>query len=144
MVDAGVTDMARCVDAMEETLVLVADGDYRMAVASAVSQRPSLKNLKVKGRSEASTKRSAEWFESEFPQLNVSVATTGQDAIEGSDIVVTAASTPKGGPQEFPYVNRAWLKPGAPRAQPRGRAYRRRPRHLGRRPPRGRLPGSLR
>ncbi|WP_245974976.1 tyramine oxidase subunit B [Corynebacterium alimapuense] len=31
MVEAGVTDIARCVDVMEETLVLLADGDYMMA-----------------------------------------------------------------------------------------------------------------
>lgn len=37
MVDAGVTDMAGCVDAMEETLILVADGDYRMAGALVLS-----------------------------------------------------------------------------------------------------------
>lgn len=30
---AGVTDMAACVDAMEETLTLLATGDYRMAGA---------------------------------------------------------------------------------------------------------------
>lgn len=31
MIDAGVTDIASCVDVMEETLVLLAKGDYRMA-----------------------------------------------------------------------------------------------------------------
>ena len=37
MIAAGVTDIAACVDTMEETLVLLADGDYRMAGASANS-----------------------------------------------------------------------------------------------------------
>ena len=31
MIAAGVTDMARCVDVMEETLVLLRRGDFRMA-----------------------------------------------------------------------------------------------------------------
>lgn len=31
MVKAGVTDMARCVDTMEEVFVLLHKGDYRMA-----------------------------------------------------------------------------------------------------------------
>lgn len=31
MIAAGVTDIGRCVDVMEETLVLLADGDYQMA-----------------------------------------------------------------------------------------------------------------
>lgn len=31
MIEAGVTDIARCIDVMEEALVLLADGDYMMA-----------------------------------------------------------------------------------------------------------------
>ncbi|HZK31923.1 MAG TPA: tyramine oxidase subunit B [Corynebacterium sp.] len=34
MIEAGVTDSAKCVETMEETLILLADGDYRMAGAS--------------------------------------------------------------------------------------------------------------
>lgn len=37
MIAAGVTDSARCVDVMEETLILLAQGDYRMAGQSANS-----------------------------------------------------------------------------------------------------------
>ena len=37
MIDAGVTDSAQCVEAMEETLILLAEGDYRMAGATANS-----------------------------------------------------------------------------------------------------------
>lgn len=37
MIAAGVTDIARCVDVMEETLVLLADQDYRMAGQNANS-----------------------------------------------------------------------------------------------------------
>src|SRR5690606_15977518 len=37
MVAAGVTDSAQCVETMEETLILLAAGDYRMAGASANS-----------------------------------------------------------------------------------------------------------
>lgn len=37
MIEAGVTDVGRCVDTMEETLILLAEGDYRMAGASADS-----------------------------------------------------------------------------------------------------------
>ena len=37
MIAAGVTDMARCVDVMEETLVLLRNGDFRMAGATAMS-----------------------------------------------------------------------------------------------------------
>ncbi|MCQ9370896.1 tyramine oxidase subunit B [Corynebacterium sp. 35RC1] len=37
MIEAGVTDIAKCIDVMEETLVLLADGDYRMAGQNANS-----------------------------------------------------------------------------------------------------------
>jgi ornithine cyclodeaminase len=37
MIAAGVTDMARCVDVMEEALVLLKQGDFRMAGLSAMS-----------------------------------------------------------------------------------------------------------
>lgn len=37
MVAAGVTDIARCTDVMEETLILLADNDYRMAGQNANS-----------------------------------------------------------------------------------------------------------
>lgn len=37
MIEAGVTDMARCVDVMEETLILLRQGDFRMAGATAMS-----------------------------------------------------------------------------------------------------------
>lgn len=40
MIAAGVTDSAACVETMEETLILLADGDYRMAGASANSHGP--------------------------------------------------------------------------------------------------------
>ncbi|MGX1738339.1 tyramine oxidase subunit B [Corynebacterium flavescens] len=37
MIEAGVTDIARCIDVMDETLVLLADEDYRMAGQNANS-----------------------------------------------------------------------------------------------------------
>lgn len=37
MIEAGVKDMARCVDVMEEALVLLRQGDFRMAGANAMS-----------------------------------------------------------------------------------------------------------
>lgn len=37
MIEAGVTDIARCIDVMDETLGLLADEDYRMAGQNANS-----------------------------------------------------------------------------------------------------------
>ena len=57
MIAAGVTDMARCVDVMEETLVLLRRGDFRMAGANAMShgamisfpKEPEFENMPADG-----------------------------------------------------------------------------------------------
>lgn len=57
MIAAGVTDSAKCVDAMEEVLILLAEGDYRMAGASANShgaqinfpKNPKFENMPADG-----------------------------------------------------------------------------------------------
>lgn len=57
MIEAGVTDMARCVDVMEETLVLLRQGDFRMAGPTAMShgamidfpQEPEFANMPADG-----------------------------------------------------------------------------------------------
>lgn len=57
MIDAGVTDMKRCVDVMEETLVLLRQGDFRMAGPTAMShgamidfpKEPQFENMPADG-----------------------------------------------------------------------------------------------
>lgn len=57
MIAAGVTDMARCVDVMEEALVLLRQGDFRMAGPTAMShgamisfpQKPEFPNMPADG-----------------------------------------------------------------------------------------------
>lgn len=85
----------------------------RTIFASAVSQRPGITNLKIKGRSEKSTERAAQWFRENYPEIKVHVVTTEQEAIEDSDIMIAGTSTSKDGPQAFPYFKREWIKPGA-------------------------------
>ena len=41
----------------------------RTILGSAMSQRPSIKKVKVKGRSQASTQKAVDWIKNEFPQL---------------------------------------------------------------------------
>ena len=69
--------------------------------------------MKVKGRSEASTYRAAKWYSESFPELDVQVVHSEQEAIENSDILIAGTSTSKDGPQAFPYFKSEWLKPGA-------------------------------
>lgn len=81
---------------------------------AALSQRPSIEEVKIKGRSPESTQRVAEWFREQYPQLkDVRIVDSEQEAIEGSDIVISGTSTSPDGPSGFPYFKRDWIKPGA-------------------------------
>ena len=98
-----------------ETVGIIGPGVMsRTIFASSLTQRPSIKHLKIKGRSAGSTQRTADWFRENFPHLeSVTVVDTEQEAIEGSDILIGGTSTSPDGPQGFPYFKREWLKPGA-------------------------------
>ncbi|MGD7003177.1 tyramine oxidase subunit B [Corynebacterium halotolerans] len=80
---------------------------------SAVSQRPGIDTVKIKGRSAGSTDKAADWFRENHPNVDVQVVDTEQEAIEDSDIVIGGTSTSKEGPSGFPHFRRKWLKPGA-------------------------------
>lgn len=80
---------------------------------SAVSQRPGIDTVKIKGRSAGSTQKAADWFTENHPNVTVQIVETEQEAIEGSDIVIGGTSTSKDGPSGFPYFKREWIKPGA-------------------------------
>ncbi|WP_394281323.1 tyramine oxidase subunit B [Corynebacterium sp.] len=97
-----------------ETVGIIGPGVMsRTIFSSAMSQRPSIKNLKIKGRSPESTERAANWFREKFPEVNVTVVDSEQAAIEDSDILIGGTSTSKDGPSGFPYFKTEWLKPGA-------------------------------
>ena len=97
-----------------ETVGVIGPGVMsRTIFAAAVSQRPSINKVKIKGRSEGSTKRAADWFRENFPDVAVEIVDSEQAAIEGSDIVIAGTSTSDEGPSGFPYFKREWIKPGA-------------------------------
>lgn len=97
-----------------ETVGIIGPGVMsRTILSAAISQRPTIKTVKVKGRSEASTQRAAAWYSESFPELDVQVVSSEQEAIEGSDIMIGGTSTSKGGPADFPFFKKEWLKPGA-------------------------------
>lgn len=86
----------------------------RTILGAAISQRPGIETVKVKGRSEASTRAAVEWISKEFPDLkDVRTVDSEQEAIEDSDILIAGTSTSDEGPKGFPYFKREWLKPGA-------------------------------
>lgn len=98
-----------------ETVGIIGPGVMsRTIFASALSQRPGIKHLKIKGRSPESTNRVAEYFRETYPQLeSVTVVDSERAAIEGSDILIAGTSTSPDGPSGFPYFKRDWIKPGA-------------------------------
>ena len=86
----------------------------RTILGSAMSQRPSIKKVKVKGRSQASTQKAVDWIKNEFPQLEeVRIVETEEEAIRDSDILIAGTSTASDGPSGFPYFKKEYLKPGA-------------------------------
>ncbi|QFQ02101.1 ornithine cyclodeaminase [Corynebacterium urogenitale] len=97
-----------------ETVGIIGPGVMSRTIFDAtLSQRPGIKTLKIKGRSEKSTERAAQYFREKYPQLSVSVVTSEQEAIEGSDIAIAGTSTSKDGPSGFPYFKKEYIKPGA-------------------------------
>ncbi|OHR26400.1 ornithine cyclodeaminase [Corynebacterium sp. HMSC072B09] len=86
----------------------------RTILGSAMSQRPGIKKVKVKGRSQASTQKAVDWIKNEFPQLEeVRIVETEEEAIRDSDILIAGTSTSSDGPAGFPYFKKEYLKPGA-------------------------------
>src|SRR5699024_9214596 len=69
-----------------ETVGIIGPGVMsRTIFDSAMSQRPGIKRLKIKGRSPESTNRVAEYFRDTYPQLeSVTVVDSEQAAIEDS------------------------------------------------------------
>src|SRR5699024_6026347 len=97
-----------------ETVGIIGPGVMsRTIFASALTQRPSIRRVKIKGRSEGSTRRVAEELRAKYPQIEVEIVDSEQAAIEGSDILIAGTSTSPDGPSGFPYFRREWLKPGA-------------------------------
>ena len=97
-----------------ETVGIIGPGVMsRTIFASALSQRPGIRRVKIKGRSEGSTRRVAEELRAKYPELEVEVVDSEKAAIEGSDILIAGTSTSPDGPSGFPYFKREWIKPGA-------------------------------
>jgi len=85
----------------------------KTALAAALAVRDKVKTVKVKGRSQESLNRFIEYVEEEFPQIeNIEVAEQIKGAVEGSDIVIIATSTPTGDISKYPYIKEEWIDPG--------------------------------
>ena len=85
----------------------------KTALAAAMAVRPGLKKVKVKGRGKDSLERFMEHVRSEYPGVEVCAVDTIEEAVKDSDIVSVSTSSPTGDPSQYPYIDEAWIKPGA-------------------------------
>ena len=85
-----------------------------ITVETFAALRPTLDTLKIKGRGRASIDRCIAYVKEKCPQFkNIEVVDTIEDCVKGSDIMSFATSSPTGGHENYPYVKREWIKPGA-------------------------------
>ena len=97
-----------------ETIGIVGPGVMgKTALAAAVAVRPTLKNVKVKGRGKASLQKFVDHAKKEYPELNIYAVDTIEEAVRDSDIVSVSTSSPTGDPALYPYIAEEWIKPGA-------------------------------
>ncbi|MDY6280092.1 MAG: tyramine oxidase subunit B [Roseburia faecis] len=97
-----------------ETIGIVGPGVMsKTALAAAVAVRPTLKNVKVKGRGKASLQKFVNHAKKEYPELNIYAVDTIEEAVRDSDIVSVSTSSPTGDPSLYPYIAEEWIKPGA-------------------------------
>lgn len=85
----------------------------KTALAAAMAVRPGLKKVKVKGRGKDSLERFMEHVRSEYSGVEVCAVDTIEEAVKDSDIVSVSTSSPTGDPSQYPYIDEAWIKPGA-------------------------------
>src|SRR5699024_1494683 len=98
-----------------ETVGIIGPGVMsRTILSAAISQRPTINKVKVKGRFAGSTERAAQCSREDLPQVeDVTVVDAEQEAVEGPDILIAGSSPSPDGPSGFPYFKTDWLKPGA-------------------------------
>lgn len=97
-----------------DTIGIVGPGVMsKTALAAAMTVRPSLKTIKVKGRGKASLDKFIEQAKEDYPGVNVYGVDTIEEAVRNSDIVSVSTSSPTGDPSLYPYIDEKWIKPGA-------------------------------
>lgn len=85
----------------------------KTALAAAMAVRPTLKNIKVKGRGKASLDKFIAHVKAEYPGVNVYAVDSIEEAVRDADIVSVSTSSLTGDPNLYPYIAEEWIKPGA-------------------------------
>jgi len=86
----------------------------KTALASFVAVRPTIDTVKIKGRGQKSLDVFIEYVKKELPSIkNIEVVDDIESVVRGSDVVCLATSATIGNLDEYPFVDEAWIKPGA-------------------------------
>ena len=97
-----------------DTIAIVGPGTMsKTALAAAMTVRPTIKTIRVKGRGKASLERFVAYAKAQYPDADVYGVETMEEAVRDADIVSVSTSTPTGDPSLYPYIAEEWIKPGA-------------------------------
>ena len=85
----------------------------KTAFDAAMTVRPGIELVKVKGRGLESLKKFEAFVKEKYPQVRVEIVDSIEEAVRDADIVSAATSSPTGDPNEYPYIKEEWIKKGA-------------------------------
>jgi ornithine cyclodeaminase len=86
----------------------------KTAFDATMAVREGIETVKIKGRSKESINGFIRYIKEKYPSVkNFQVVETMEEAVRDSDIVHVATSSPTGDIKEYPYIEEAWIKPGA-------------------------------
>lgn len=97
-----------------DTMAIVGPGVMsKTALAAALTVRPTIRKVKVKGRGRKSLDTFIDRVSKMYPDVEFIPAATMEEAVRDADIVSVSTSTPTGDPSLYPYIAEDWIKPGA-------------------------------
>lgn len=98
-----------------ETVAIIGPGVMsKTTLEGLLKQRPMVKEVKIKGRSQGSTERAAQEIRDQYPQIEkVTVVDSEQEVVKDAQVIITGANASPKGSSEFPQVKGEWLSPGA-------------------------------
>lgn len=90
----------------------------KTSLAAFVATCPELCEVRIKGRGQRSIDSFVAFVHKEFPQItSVVVCDTNEEAVRGADVISVTATAMSSDDlaivETFPYIDSAWLKPGA-------------------------------
>ena len=94
---------------------LIGPGVIGRAVTKAVLvERPGIDTIVVKGFDDADAERFVDYVKANFPQVREVIAAADyREVVVDADAVAVTVTTDASGPSGFPFIDHAWIKPGA-------------------------------